>query len=68
MEFPCQLTYDFLRLYYQDQRSIILDLGLVTPDDLIMCDTNLFEKAFDKACEDKKVNELRKAVTAKLKG
>ena len=61
-----QLAYDFLDLFYDEQISVLLGLDLVSPDDLIMEDTDLFKKAFKKAHNTKTVNELREAVDAKF--
>jgi hypothetical protein len=62
-----QLVSDFLRLPYHAQRKVLIDLGLIVPDDLIMNDHNLYRKAFKKAKEEGKVQDLQDAI-AEIKG
>ena len=62
-----QSVYDFLRLPYHAQRKVLIDLGLIVPDDLILNDQDLYRKAFKKAKEEEKVQDLQDAI-AEIKG
>ena len=62
-----QSVSDFLQLPYHAQRNVLIDLGLIVPDDLILNDQDLYRKAFKKAKEEGKVQDLQEAI-AEIKG
>ncbi len=62
MDVRFDIVYPFLQLPYHEQINIILELELIEPSDLSLPNFEMYRKAFVKARESGKIEELYDAV------